>query len=139
MPGGKVSYQGSALKANPKVYNKGTEVRKGGHGHEPVRLFVKAVFFAYKGGMKNQHQGTSLLKLKDVHTKEDARFYLGKRLVYIYKASKANKAGSKYRTIWGKVTRTHGNNGAVRAKFKKNLPAQAMGQTIRCMLYPSQV
>jgi hypothetical protein len=35
-------------------------------------------------------------------------FYLGKRVVYIYKAQKERK-GTKFRTIWGRVTRAHGS------------------------------
>ena len=51
---------------------------------------------------------------------------MGKKVVYIHKA-KSVKSNSKFRTIWGKVTKAHGSNGVVRAKFRKNLPPKAMG------------
>lgn len=138
MPGGNVSYQGSALKQNPKSRNTIGE-RAGAHGTAPVRLFVKGVFLGYKGGKKNTICHTALIKLQDVNQKEDVQFYLGKRLAYIYKVNKVGRDGSKYRVIWGKVTRSHGSNGVVRAKFRTNLPAKAISKSVRCMLYPSSI
>eukprot|EP00242_Pyramimonas_sp_CCMP2087_P007937 CAMPEP_0198196974 /NCGR_PEP_ID=MMETSP1445-20131203/559_1 /TAXON_ID=36898 /ORGANISM="Pyramimonas sp., Strain CCMP2087" /LENGTH=108 /DNA_ID=CAMNT_0043866087 /DNA_START=89 /DNA_END=415 /DNA_ORIENTATION=- len=107
-------------------------------GQEHVRLYVKGLMLGFKRAKSDQKPITSLIQLQDVNSKDDVEFYLGKKLAYIYKA-KTKKMGSNYRCIWGKVTRAHGNSGVVRAQFRKNLPAKAMGAKVRCMLYPSRV
>ena len=53
-------------------------------------------------GLRNQYNGTSLIKIEGVESKEEVDFYLGKRVAYIYKA-KTLKKGTKYRVIWGKA------------------------------------
>lgn len=103
----------------------------------PFRLFVKGVFTGYKRGLRNQETHTALLSLQHVTSKEDTPFYIGKRVAYIYRAPKT-KLGQTKRIIWGRITRSHGNSGVVRAKFKSNLPPQAMGNSVRVMLYPSK-
>jgi large subunit ribosomal protein L35Ae len=63
-----------------------------------------------------------------VSTTEAANFYLGKKVAYVYRAQKEVR-GSKFRVIWGKITRTHGNSGVVRAQFRHNLPPKSFGMS----------
>lgn len=107
------------------------------------RLYVVGRFLGFQRSLVNQRTQTSLLSVDGVQTMDDAKFYLGKRVAYVYKGkTKHTLPGGKrsvYRVIWGRVTRTHGNSGVVRAKFQTNLPARAMGSSVRIMLYPSSI
>merc|ERR1712096_237667 len=88
------------------------------------RLYVKGVVSGFKGSLAKQYNHTNLIKIEGVEDTKDVEFYLGKRIMYMYRA-KTLKNQSKFRTMWGKVCRAHGTSGVVRAKFKKNLPPSA--------------
>merc|ERR1740138_370836 len=105
---------------------------------QPVRLYAKGVILGFKRSKSNVYPNTTLLKIDGVRTREDTQYYLGKRVAYVFKAKREVK-NSKYRVMWGKVRRPHGNSGVVRAKFSKAIPPKAFGAPCRVMMYPSSI
>lgn len=107
------------------------------------RLYCKGVVLGYKRSLRNQYVNQVRIKVQGLEDKKDVDFYLGKRVAYIYKAKTVKKATptteGRYRVIWGRIIGPHGNNGAVRAKFRKNLPPTSIGGPVRVMLYPSRI
>ncbi|KAH8177589.1 ribosomal protein l35Ae domain-containing protein [Sarocladium implicatum] len=102
------------------------------------RLYVKGRHLSYQRSRHVQTPGTSLIKIEGVDDTNAANFYLGKKIAYVYRASREVR-GSKIRVIWGKVTRPHGSSGVVRAKFTSPLPSKSFGASVRVMLYPSSI
>mmetsp|Transcript_62029 Transcript_62029/g.147952 ORF Transcript_62029/g.147952 Transcript_62029/m.147952 type:complete len:136 (-) Transcript_62029:57-464(-) len=103
-----------------------------------TRLYSKAVILGHKRSRANSYPTVTLLKIQGVLTRKDTDFYLGKKVAYVYRA-KTEVRGSKWRILWGKIRRPHGNSGVVRAKFKNNMPPSAFGAQCRVMLYPSRI
>jgi len=71
------------------------------------RLYVKGRHISYQRGKRNTTPGTSLIQIEGVSDTKGANFYLGKKVAFVYRASKEVR-GSKIRVIWGTISRTHG-------------------------------
>ena len=96
-------------------------------------LFVPATFVSFRRSRHILNTNQALLKIQGVESKEEAKFYVGKKVASIIK-----KDGQE--TInWGTITLEHGNSGVVRAKFERNLPPQMLGKQVRVMLFPSTI
>nr|QLA09634.1 60S large subunit ribosomal protein eL33 [Euglena gracilis]6ZJ3_Lv Chain Lv, Ribosomal protein eL33 [Euglena gracilis] len=110
-----------------------------------VRLFQPAVMTGFKRSKRKQDPHVAILAIKNVATRKHTDFYLGKRCVYLYRGKKkvAGRKGSKVKTnmrrIWGRITRSHGKAGCVKAVFKPNLPGESIGRKVRIYLFPSSI
>ncbi len=99
------------------------------------RLYVRGVFLQFRRAQRVQRERQAIIRIQGVADKKDTPYYHGKRVAYIFKA-KTVKNGTKLRARWGKIVGSFGGSGCVRAVFQKNLPARAMGESVRVMLYP---
>ncbi|KAF9153634.1 60S ribosomal protein L33A [Linnemannia schmuckeri] len=106
--------------------------------HFAFSLYAKGRVLGFKRAKRNQRPDISLVQIEGVKTAADTEFYLGKRVAFVYRA-KREVNGSKIRCIWGRITRAHGGSGAVKARFRNNLPAKSFGASVRVMMYPSRV
>ena len=81
----------------------------------------------------NQNENQAILRIEGVRDRADTNWYFGKRVVYVAKHGSKN-----FTTIWGRIATSHGNGGAVLARFAKNLPPKAIGSTLRVALFPQR-
>merc|ERR1712000_516018 len=56
------------------------------------RLYVKGKHLSFQRGKRNTNPNTSLVKIEGVDDTNAAKFYLGKRVAFVYRASKNDKA-----------------------------------------------
>jgi len=83
----------------------------------------EGVISNYKRGRHTVHQKHCILVFSGINTRKDANKLISRTVVWISSSGKELK---------GTITRAHGNNGAVRAHFKKaGVPGQALGKKVR--------
>ena len=66
------------------------EIRKANFGKGP-RLYVKGVFTGFRRNKVWVNSNQVILKLEGLNDKKEAQYYLGKRVVFIYKTKEGYK------------------------------------------------
>ena len=74
----------------------------------------------YRIGIRTQHSRECLIQFTGMKSAAQASPLVGQKVVW---------KGEK-KTLIGKIVGLHGNSGAVRAKFKKGVPGQALGTAV---------
>jgi large subunit ribosomal protein L35Ae len=90
----------------------------------PARKVVKGPtgsVISYRRGKHLQHFGQVILEFDTVDSKDAAAALVGRNVKWVA------PNGIEF---LGKVLGAHGNSGAVRAKFRTNLPGQALGTPV---------
>ena len=82
---------------------------------------MKGIVVNYRRGRHTQNPHQMILKFEGVDSKDAAEKLKGKKAVW------TTPTGKK---MEGKVLGTHGNKGAVRARFETGLPGQAIGTPV---------
>ena len=83
---------------------------------------MEGVIVNYRGSHKTQHPNQMIVKVNDYDNKEKASELLSKTVIWTSPAGKEIK---------GSILKEHGNKGAVRVKFEKGLPGQAIGTKVK--------
>jgi len=86
---------------------------------------MKGKIVNYRGGKRTQQTNQFVIIPENVSKKDDAKKLLGKKVFWL------TPSGKK---ISGKITRVHGNKGAIIARFEKGLPGQALGTNVEIVI-----
>jgi large subunit ribosomal protein L35Ae len=74
----------------------------------------------YRIGIRTQYSRECLIKFNGVNSTAQAGSLMGQKVVW----------RSENKKLFGKIVGFHGKSGAVRAKFKRGVPGQALGTTV---------
>jgi ribosomal protein L35AE/L33A len=86
-------------------------------------LGMEGVISNYRRGRHTVHPTHCILVFPNIKTRKEANKLIGRTVVWLTPTGKE---------LIGVINRAHGNNGAVRAHFKKaGVPGQALGQKVK--------
>ena len=81
----------------------------------------KGVVTSYRRGKHQQHVNQVLLSFDEITSRAEAGVLISRKVKWVSPSGKE---------FLGKVLGVHGNSGSVRAKFRTNLPGQAIGTPV---------
>ena len=81
----------------------------------------KGVVTSYRRGKHLQHVNQVLLSFDEITSRSEAAVLVSRKVKWVSPNGKE---------FLGKVLGVHGNSGSVRAKFRTNLPGQAIGSPV---------
>jgi len=82
---------------------------------------MEGIIINFRGSHKTKYSNQMIVKVSGIEKKDDAFKLIGKKVIW------ATPSGKE---INGKVTKDHGNKGAVRVRFEKGLPGQSLGEKV---------
>jgi ribosomal protein L35AE/L33A len=86
-------------------------------------LGMQGTISNYKRGRHTVHQKHCIIVFPNIKKRKEANMLIGRTIVWNTPTG---------RELKGVITRAHGNNGAVRAHFKKaGVPGQALGKKVK--------
>ena len=85
-------------------------------------MSMKGIIVNYRQGRHTQNPYQMIVKVEGVISKDDAQKLVGHEVVWTTPSGKEIK---------GKVSSTHGNKGALRVRFEKGMPGQAIGSRVQ--------
>ena len=85
---------------------------------------MEAVIVNYRQGGNRQYNNEMIVQVNDIDNKEKAKSLIGKKILWISPSKKE---------FIGLIKKQHGNKGALRVRFDKGLPGQAIGNKAKVM------
>lgn len=78
---------------------------------------------SFRRGRKTQNLMQAIVKIDKINDRQAAMKYIGKRVEIMFSKN----------SIKGVITRAHGDNGRVVARFRRGLPGQAITKEIKSL------
>ena len=83
---------------------------------------MEGLIINFRGGRHTQKNNEMVIKVSGVGSKAEAEKLVNKNIEWVTPSGK---------TIKGKITKFHGNKGAVRVKFEKGMPGQSISKKVK--------